>query len=364
MKMIKSNAVGVNLDIFNKAAKMGVKTQVAFDKGLYKNGYAKSISGMFVELDKPKVVIKPRSNMSMQEKMRELRGKTGGGLLAQIERQEKELKIGMSESTNNEKLDSEFTRHSYDISDIDEKIDEDAYEEDLTEEEIEAEEEESANSEIDYAEEELGLDAASIELLDEQGDEEEIMLENESESGEIKIEDDTAFKESMSNEIEGEIENELKDESEDEMEDELGSEIEDNKKEKDDGRVEDGLIADRKEKSGSVRTCEVKEIPVEEEEQRADVLRVKESEINSTVDKDNKKVVEREKDKVESIENSKDSQNNKDVLYRKGMSLKEFLKFNPSIRQKEDVLKWFSKQEIELALSRDEVYIKKGKFIL
>lgn len=355
MKMIKSNAVGINLDIFNKAAKMGVKTQVAFDKGLYKNGYAKPISGMFVELDKPKVIIKPRSSMSMQEKMRELRGKTGGGLLSRIESQEKEWKMGMSEPMNKEKLDNEFTRHSYDISDTDEKIDEDVYEENLTDEEIEAEEEESANSDIDYAGEELELDADNIELLGEQGDEEEIILEDETESENTRVEDDVILEEDISNEtddepedeveseLEDEVEDGIEDEVEDEMGDRLGSALEDN--------IEDRQIADKEE--------------AVEKEQRVVTLKSNEDVIDNAMIKDNKEIVKKKKDdKVKSMKNSEDSQNNKDVLYRKGMSLKEFLKFNPSIRQKEDVLKWFSKQEIELALSRDEVYIKKGKFIL
>ena len=52
------------------------------------------------------------------------------------------------------------------------------------------------------------------------------------------------------------------------------------------------------------------------------------------------------------------------VKFEKGMSLKDFLRENPTIRQEEEVLKFFSKADIVQAERRSQIMIRRGKIIL
>ena len=52
------------------------------------------------------------------------------------------------------------------------------------------------------------------------------------------------------------------------------------------------------------------------------------------------------------------------VKFVKGMSLKDFLRENPTIRQEEEVLKFFSKADIVQAERRSQIMIRRGKIIL
>ena len=361
MKMIKKNEIGINLEIFNKVAKMGVKTQVGYDKGLYKNGYAKPIEGMFVVLEKPKDIVINRSTMSMQERMKAILNRNNDLVKQREEKEEKELKIEMSE----ELIKDTYTRHTYEISDKDEKIEE-YYEDELDDEEAELEEESLANTDIDYQEDEISIDTENIEVLGMQGDD-EIILEDEWESND---KDNSRIEEFNEDEKEERIEEQECDkniETEEEVEKEETEEIkvvEEEETEEEVEKEETEIVEEEAEEIEETDDVEEKEEIISKVKKKVVQEKNKIEEKQEIEKKEKVEGLKKEKDKVKRMEILEDSRDNSKVLYRKGMSLKEFLKFNPSIRQKEEVLKWFSKKEIELALSRDEVYIKKGKFIL
>ena len=52
------------------------------------------------------------------------------------------------------------------------------------------------------------------------------------------------------------------------------------------------------------------------------------------------------------------------VKFVKGMSLKDFLRENPKIRDEQEVLKFFSKADIVQAERRSQIMIRRGKIIL
>lgn len=53
-----------------------------------------------------------------------------------------------------------------------------------------------------------------------------------------------------------------------------------------------------------------------------------------------------------------------DVRFNKGMTLVEFLRGNPKIRQESEVLEYFSKEEIKKAIKQGKIMCKKGRIIL
>ncbi|MDM9943994.1 hypothetical protein QVA93_11170 [Clostridioides difficile] len=56
--------------------------------------------------------------------------------------------------------------------------------------------------------------------------------------------------------------------------------------------------------------------------------------------------------------------NKKNITYKKGMSIREFLKQNPDKRLEKDVLEYFSSEEIQENLKKCKIFKKHGKLII
>ncbi|HFL3653865.1 TPA: hypothetical protein ACG3P3_001589 [Clostridioides difficile] len=56
--------------------------------------------------------------------------------------------------------------------------------------------------------------------------------------------------------------------------------------------------------------------------------------------------------------------NKKNITYKKGMSIREFLKQNPDKRLEKDVLEYFSLDEIQDNLKKCKIFKKHGKLII
>ncbi|MFL8710849.1 hypothetical protein Q3304_08785 [Clostridioides sp. GD02377] len=56
--------------------------------------------------------------------------------------------------------------------------------------------------------------------------------------------------------------------------------------------------------------------------------------------------------------------NKKNIIYKKGMSIREFLKQNPDKRLEKDVLEYFSSDEIQDNLKKCKIFKKHGKLII
>ncbi|EQF29686.1 hypothetical protein QEW_4633 [Clostridioides difficile CD160] len=56
--------------------------------------------------------------------------------------------------------------------------------------------------------------------------------------------------------------------------------------------------------------------------------------------------------------------NKKNIIYKKGMSIREFLKQNPGKRLEKDVLEYFSSDEIQDNLKKCKIFKKHGKLII
>ena len=107
--------------------------------------------------------------------------------------------------------------------------------------------------------------------------------------------------------------------------------------------------------------------PTVNEDNLPDFLKRGMVETEDTADEDFENEEIEDEDEVETEETAdldEDETVGEDVVYNEGMTLVQFLKANKSVRDVEQVLNWFTKQQIQAAVNNDEVLIKRGKIII
>lgn len=292
---------------------------------------------------------------------------------AEIEKklgQETDLLVEIMEQRRKSQV---LSTNVYTISDADEEI------------EIDAVEAECYGDEIEYDDEDLDL-ADNLKLISkEEIDEYEKGLKEEDESEENDYVEYGEEAESEEDDyIEDNEENDYIEDSEEiDKEDDIANIFEE-KEEKEIG-VDIADIFGDKEEIKSVEECNKDERrkairdkktdkgrkDIEKEEiARGRKDREREEIARDRKDKDRergeikKPSIVKQVEKSDKVEKSSESCENSDVTFIKGMSLVEFLRNNPKIREIKSVLKWFTKEQIQEALDNDEVLAKKGKFIL
>ena len=88
--------------------------------------------------------------------------------------------------------------------------------------------------------------------------------------------------------------------------------------------------------------------------------------LDSIGDKKNndKKVGETSSTDIKNIEQVSIINNSSGIIFESGMSLVEFLRNNKGINEIAEILKYFSKKEIDSAIKGGKVYKKKNKIII
>ena len=346
--------IGVQLDIpqdvLVQMLGVGIRKQVKYDNDKFIRDFVKDKNTIYTKVDiYEEEEEKEEKRMLSADAIPSLTLKNSMELKKKLE-QKSDLLTEIMEQRRKSQL---LSTNIYTITDSDEEID------------IEDVEAEYYGDEIEYDDEDLDL-AEDLKLSSKEEIEEyEKGLKEEADDIEADdIED--------SEDIEDDTENseEIEDDTED-SEDIEADDIEDSED------IEDGT-EDRKEIEDGTENSEEIEDAIEGRKERVNIAEIdyiKEQRKVETNDRKKEKLVKREEIKKsirvkqlekgdDKVEKSSESTENSDVIFIKGMSLVEFLRNNPKIREIKSVLKWFTKEQIQDALDNDEVLAKKGKFIL
>ena len=353
MMIEKQIELPIEIEGLSKVVTSGVKVQANWEIRRFKEGFAKDQSGIYTEVEKqskvspsePQVIkeVEMQKDKDIEEKMQKL--KNLSNLFEQGLKRSNQKRSQESMGTN-EYITSNYTINN--DSDSDEDL-------------VENEEDEI----IDFD------DASDI-------------IEGISDEGKINVEDDTEYVKKDLDNLSLDDQLELGIITEDEYNEKLVEEMlrqseqisSNESKEEEAQSVEDSVLdnssniveemlelaekpisieVSNKDKENGVVPNEITKTTIEQEKDK----------VKREVEVSNKEIEKKEStDSKKNEEFNQDADINKGVVFEEGMSLRVFLKANKNIRLESEVLKWFTKQQIQEALSRDEVLIKKGKFIL